>query len=183
MKTILMLILLSACSKTVTVSRTDVTIPNLNSPQTISSSYMVISENNEVEYSSQTVRIAEVVGQELFYTIGLMNNYQKDKLGQNRMGNHPNTEFRIQTARFRIVPVGDKVRLEFVQSSCADTSTNPFTSIIPSTEITLTQLTDKLSLKQSDTEEDILFKAESSEIEPLWESNVVRILCGDESNG
>ena len=188
MKTIFILLLLLSCSKSVTTgTKTVVNQPNPNpntpAPTTVvTNSYMVISENEAVDYSSQNIRIAEVIGDELFYTIGLMNNYQKDKNGQNRSGTHPETEFRIQTARFKMIPVGDKVRLEFLMSSCGDSSRNPFVGIIPATEISITQLVDKISIKQSDTEEDVLFKAEASEIEPLWDSNVSRILCGDETN-
>jgi hypothetical protein len=111
-----------------------------------------------------------------------MNNYQKNKQGENRSGVHPDTEFRIQTAQYKITPSGGKVKLEFQSSSCLDSSRNPFTNIIPTTEISIEQLSDKVNLKFSDTEEDVLFKADNDEIDPLWDSNVARILCGDETN-
>jgi len=64
-----------------------------------------------VDYSSQNIRIAEILGDTLVYTIGLINNYQKNKQGDNRPGVHPDTELRYQSATFKIVPSGNKVRL------------------------------------------------------------------------
>lgn len=177
MKIILLLLFLSsACSKQIR------TIPRVASPTPVASEYLVIQENNLVEYSSQNIRIAEISDGTLSYTIGLMNNYQKDKTGNDRLGNHPETEFKIQTARYKIVPVGDKVRLEFIISSCLDSSRNPFDGIIPEAEITLTQLQDQLNLNTSPSETEVLYKADPVVVSQLWETNISRTLCGDETN-
>lgn len=172
---ILMIVILISCSKqeTTTVTRGS-TFQNAD--------YIIMADNEAVEFDSKIVRVAEIEGGYLTYSIGLVNNYNKDKSGGLRDGNHPESEFRVQIANYKIHKNGDKVRLEFISSSCKNSNTNPFDSILPSTEITMLQLQDSLNIKTSTSEEEVLYKAESGDIETLWGENVSRILCGDEVN-
>lgn len=178
-----LLLINSSCSKQTSGSplNTNKNVPKEDF-ESLTSSYIIIAPNEEAEYNSQHIRISEVVGDTFFYTVGIMNNYQLDKQGNKREGTHPETEFRMQAATFRIVNSGTQIKLEFISSSCKDRTKNPFEGILPVSEITMTKLEDKLILKISETEEDVLFKTDTSLISSLYESNVSRILCGDETN-
>lgn len=176
---LLSLFILSACSK----SGGSKSSPNNLQPEDSEArEYIVISENEAVEYSSQNIRIAEIIGDTLVYTMALMNNYEKNKQGEKRPGLHPETELRYQSATFKIVPSGNKVRLVFEMSSCKDINRNPFEGIIPTSEISIEELQDEVRLKFSDTEEDVLFEAEPNLLSNIFQSKVSRILCGDEKN-
>lgn len=144
--------------------------------------YIVLQDNPNTPYASKQVRIAEIEGNTFYYTVGLLNDYSIEPDGTPRPGNHPDREFRIQNAAYRIIREGSVYRFKFMQSSCRNPATNPFSSIITTSLIIATQSSDKLIIEVTPGDSDTLYREEAT-VSQLWsQGNVKRILCDGETN-
>jgi len=173
---VVLFILLSigACSKNVTTSDKD-------SALTTAANYLLATENTDAAYNSSEVSIIQISEDNVVFAYGLANIYQQNPDGSPRAGNHPEAEFRMQLASYKIIKQDGELKLVFQNSSCKDSTKNPFESILPNS-LSFTQLSDKLKIKFNAGEQTEYPLDVGNQGQDLLEANAVRVLCEGESN-
>lgn len=171
---ILVLLIIGACSKNNSSSTKSDQI------KLDKANYLVVLADEEAVYNSSEVTLIEVGDDSFTFVYGLANVYSQNTDGTPRAGNHPEPEFKIQVATYKLKKDGDKINLIFEESSCKDKTKNPFSSLIPNS-IELSQLSDSLKVKLAGT--DVIYpKDVDGRGDALMDLNVVRVLCEGESN-
>lgn len=142
--------------------------------------YLLATANDDADYNSTETTLVQIQDGYLVFMYGLANAYDQNPDGSPRGGNHPESEFRMQAASYKLSREGDNIKLEFQNSSCKDSSKNPFAALLPNT-MTMEQLESALKVKLDDTEVSYP-KDTANQGATLMSSNVVRVLCEGESN-
>lgn len=98
--------------------------------------------------------------------MGVFSDYSKNQNGELRPGNHPEADFRVNSAAYKITKNGNVFELEFLGSSCNDMNKNPFTGMIPSSVPKIEQSTSSFKI-QINAEEVEFNKKDKSQITSL----------------
>jgi hypothetical protein len=179
MKILLILFLITACSKTITTLK--VSDQPKNPDVFATANYLLIIENDDVPYESKEVTTIEVDGDLLSYTYGISSVYSKNKDGTPREGNHPNADFKMQSSVYRITKADNKIKLVFISSTCINEAVDPLASIVPIAPTTIEQSATDLKIEIQPGAVVSYIKDTEGTVNSLFELRSIA-LCQGESN-
>lgn len=142
---LLLLVLMSiSCSKTNNIDNDTVLQKNNIVNYGI---YYFTMEDLSNPYKTTTFTIIETSEYGMTMILGNLNEYGLNHDGTQRIGNHPDPDFMMNSASYSIQKKGNGVAFSFISSSCNDINKNPFENIIPNETESFYQTNNKLIIK------------------------------------